>query len=77
MKSQQTTLARNPTEPYRDRAPLYDLYKTQEKTISDIAEELDCSVTTVRNYLRRFGILDPLDSPATIPQDPTDMTVGS
>ncbi|UPM45316.1 HNH endonuclease [Halocatena salina] len=64
MENQQTTLAGDLTEPYRDRMLLYDLYETQEKTIPDIAEELDCSETTVRNYLRRFGILDPLDSPA-------------
>ncbi len=64
MRDQQTTLAGELTEPYRDRALLHDLYKKQEKSVPEIAEELDCSDTTVRNYLRRFGMLDPLDSPA-------------
>lgn len=64
MRDQQTTLAGELTEPYRDRALLHDLYEKQEKSVLEIAEELDCSDTTVRNYLRRFGFLEPLDSPA-------------
>lgn len=64
MRTQQTTLAGEFTEPYRDRDRLRELYDNQERSIQDIAAEMDCSETTVRNYLRRFGLLDPLDSPA-------------
>ena len=42
--------------PYRDPELLRRLYWDEEKTCSEVAEELDCSTVSVERWLRRNGI---------------------
>lgn len=65
MADRQTTLAGNTTKPYRDEDILEPLHRDDEKSVQEIADILDCTETTVRNYLKRFGITEPTESPAT------------
>lgn len=56
MENRQKTLDGGLTKPYTDEFLLRDLYETQELSVAEIAEILECSETTVRNYMRWFGI---------------------
>lgn len=41
---------------YTDECRLRDLYETQGKSVAEIAQILECSETTIRDYMRWFGI---------------------
>ena len=41
---------------YRDKTWLYDRYVKKIKSVNDIAEELDCSISTICVWLKKHGI---------------------
>lgn len=56
METRQMTLDGGRTKPYTDGVLLRQLYENEEKSVAEMTEILDCSETTVRNYMRWFGI---------------------
>jgi len=42
--------------PWRDRDKLYELYKEKEMTQGEVADEWDCSRTTIRKWLEKHEI---------------------
>jgi hypothetical protein len=56
--STQTTLTGDVTKPYADRQRLRTLYLEDEKSVKEIASQFDCSTSTIRNYIKGFGIGD-------------------
>lgn len=56
METRQQTLDGEITTPYTDEPLLRELYEKQEKSIQDIADELECSIHTIYRSLDRCDI---------------------
>jgi transposase-like protein len=55
-KSEQRTLTGDETKPYTNKQRLQRLYLEDEKSVAEIASQFDCSETTIRVYIKGFGI---------------------
>lgn len=66
METRQQTLTGGITQPYTDELLLRKLYEEQDKSIQDIADELECSISTVYRFLDQFRIR-PRDRKNSIP----------
>lgn len=56
MQTRQMMLEGGRTKPYTDGSLLRILYEKQEKSVDEVADICGCSETTVRCYMRWFGI---------------------